>query len=34
MDHDDRQTLRDAALAAVNGTRARSNVRRAALAAD
>jgi len=34
MDLDDRQTLRDAALAAVNGTRARADVRRAALAAD
>ena len=34
MTRDERQKLRDAALVAVNGTRARSNVRRAALAAD
>ena len=34
MTPEDRQKLRDAALTAVNGTRARSNVARAALAAD
>lgn len=34
INHDDRQKLRDAALAAVNGTRARSDARRAAPAAD
>ena len=34
MDHEGRQALRDAALAAVNGTRARRDVRRAAIAAD
>lgn len=34
MELDERQKLRDAALAAVNGTRARADVRRAALAGD